>query len=210
MSQAFNFLTTELVNPKECLIMSYHRVYWVDLAMRTPESSWERTVGGGRPHSRNSPEFGKFVHSWCSVTQPCPTLCDPMDCSIQGFPGLHHLQDLAQTQVQWVSDAIHPSISSSVIPFSSRLQSFPASGCFPMSWLFTSGDQSIGPSYSALIPLMNIQDLFPLGLTSLISLLTKGLSRVFSNTTVQKHQFFDAQLSLWSNSHIHTWLLEKP
>ena len=111
-SQAFNFLTTKLVNPKECLIMSYHRVYWVDLAMRTPESSWKWTVGGGRPHSRNSPEFGKFVHSWCSVTQSCPTLCNPMDCSIQGFHGLHHLQDLAQTQVQWVSDAIHPSISS--------------------------------------------------------------------------------------------------
>ena len=98
-------------------------------------------------------------------------------------------------------------ISSSAAPFSSCPQSFP-SGCFPMSWLFVSGDQSIGAPASVL--LMNIQDWFPLGLTGLISLQSKGLSRVFSNTTVQKHQFFSSQLSSWSNSHIHTWLLEKP
>jgi len=97
----------------------------------------------------------------------------------------------------------HPTISSSV-PFSSRLQSFPASGSFPMSQFFTSGGQSIGVSASASVLPMNIQDWFPLGLTGLISLQSKGLSRVFSNTTVQKHQFFSAQLSLWSNSHIHT------
>ena len=102
----------------------------------------------------------------------------------------------------------HPAISSSVAPFSSCLQSFPASGSFPMSLFFTSGDQSIEASTSVLP--MSIQDWFPLGLTDLISLQSKGLSRVFSNTTVQKHQFFGAQLSLWSNSHIHTWLLEKP
>ena len=81
---------------------------------------------------------------------------------------------------------------------------------FPVSWLFASGGQMIGISASALVPPMNIQDWFPLGLTGLISLQSKGLSRVFSNTTVQKHQFFGAQPSLWSNSHIHTWLLEKP
>ena len=73
-----------------------------------------------------------------------------------------------------------------------------------MSWLFTSGGQSIGASASASVPPINIQDLFPLGLTGLISLLSKGLSKVFSNTTVQKHQFFETQPSLWSNSHIHT------
>ena len=95
----------------------------------------------------------------------------------------------------------HPTISSSVIPFSSHLQSFPALGSFPMSQFFASGDQSIGVLASASVLPMNIQDWFPLGLTDLISLLSKGLSRVFSNTTVQKHQFFGTQLSLWSNSH---------
>ena len=104
----------------------------------------------------------------------------------------------------------HPSISSSVVSFSSCLQSFPASGSFPMSRFFLSGGQSIGVSASASVCPMNIQDWFPLGWIGWISLLSKGLSRVFSNTTVQKHQFFGAQLSLESNSHIHIWLLEKP
>ena len=90
----------------------------------------------------------------------------------------------------------HPTISSSVVPFSSCLQSFPASGSFPMSQFFTSGCQSIGASASASVLPMNIQDWFPLGLAGWISLQSKGLSRVFSNTTVQKHQFFGAQLSL--------------
>ena len=103
----------------------------------------------------------------------------------------------------------HPTISSSVIPFS-HLQSFPASWSFPMSQFFTSCGQSIGVSASASVLPMNIQDWFPLGWTGWISLQSTGLSRVFSNTTVQKHQFFSAQLSLWSNSHIYTWLLEKP
>ena len=104
----------------------------------------------------------------------------------------------------------HPTISSSVIPVSSHLQSFPASGSFLMSQLSPSGGQSIGVSASASVLPMNIQDWFPLGWTGWLSLQSKGLSRVFSNTTVQKHQFFGAQLSLWSNSHIHTWPLEKP
>ena len=95
----------------------------------------------------------------------------------------------------------HPTISSSVVPFSSHLQSFPASGSFLMSQFFTSGGQSVGVSASASVLPMSIQGWFPLGLTGLISLLSKGLSRVFS--TVQKHQFFSAQPSLWSNSHIH-------
>ena len=93
-----------------------------------------------------------------------------------------------------------------LFPFSSCLQSFPASGSFQMSQFFTSGSQSIGASASASVPPLNIQDWFSLGWTGWISLLSKGPSRVFSNTTVQKHHFFGAQLSLWSNSHIHTWL----
>ena len=103
----------------------------------------------------------------------------------------------------------HPTISSSVIPFNSCLQSFPTSGTFQISWLFTYGGQSIGASVLASVLPMNIQDWFPLGLTGLISLQSKRLLSVFSNTTVQKHQFFRNQPSLWSNSHIHTWLLEK-
>ena len=95
-------------------------------------------------------------------------------------------------------------------PLSSGLQSFPASGSFPVSWLFVSGCQSIGPSDSASILLMNIQGWLPVVFTGLISLQSKGLSRVFSSTSIQKRQFFGAQPSLWSNSDIRTWLLEKP
>ena len=104
----------------------------------------------------------------------------------------------------------HPDISSSVIPFSSCLQSFPASGSFQMSQLFMSGGQSTGVSASTSVLPINIQDWFPLQGTDWISFQFKALSRVFSNTTVQRHQFFSPQLSLQSNSHIHTWLLEKP
>ena len=104
----------------------------------------------------------------------------------------------------------HPTISSSVSPFSSCPQSFQASGSFQMSQLFTSGALSIGVSALTLVPPMNTQDWSPLGWTGWISLQSKGLSRVFSNTTVQKHQFFGAQLSSQSNSHIHTWPPEKP
>ena len=104
----------------------------------------------------------------------------------------------------------HPTISSSVIPFSSCPQSFPGSGSFQMSQLLTSGGQSIGVSASASVLPMNAQDWSALGWTGWISLQSKGLSRVFSNTTVQKHRFFGAQLSSQSNSHIHTWPLEKP
>ena len=143
-----------------------------------------------------------------SVARSCPPLCDTIYFSMPGFSVLHYLPELAQTHVHWVGDSIQPS-PLLVIPFSSCLQSFPASGSFPMSQLFSSGGQSIGTSASASALPMNIQDWFPLGLTDLI-LQSKGLSRVFSNTTVQKHQFFRVQPSLWSNSHIHTWLLEKP
>ena len=139
-----------------------------------------------------------FSHVGLFVThglQPSRLLCPPLS------PG-------ACSNSCPLSQWCHPTISSSVIPFFSRLQSFPESGSFLMSLLsleiiITS---SIGASASVLP--MTIQDWFPLGLTGLI-LQSKGLSRVFSNTSVQKHQFFDAQLSLWSNSHIHTWLLAK-
>ena len=108
-------------------------------------------------------------------------------------------------------ESVMPSaISSSVVPFSSCPQSFPASGSFQMSQCFASGSQSTGVSASTSVLPMNTQDWSPLGWTGWISLQSKGLSKVFSSTTVQKHQFFSTQLSLQSNSHIHTWLLEKP
>ena len=144
----------------------------------------------------------------CSAAQSCLTL----------WPhGLHQAKLLCPSPSQRVCSNscpsswwCHPTISSCVVPFSSCLQSFPASGSFQMSLFFTSGGQSIGASASTSVFPVNIQDWFSLGLTGLISLWSKGLSRVFSSTTDQKHQFFSAQLSLWSNSHIHTWLLEKP
>ena len=125
---------------------------------------------------------------YCSVTRSCTTLCNPMDSSTPGFPVHHHLPEFAQTHVHRVGDAIQP--SHPVITFSSCLQSFPASGSFPMSWLVESDGQTIGASASASVLPMSIQGWFPLGLTGLISLMSKGLSRVFSNTTVQSHQFF--------------------
>ena len=108
-----------------------------------------------------------------------------------------------------LSQWCHPTISSTVVPFSSCLQSVLASGSFPTSQLFPSGGQSIGASALASVLPMNIQGWFPLGLTGLISLQSKGRSRVFSNTTIQKHHFLSTQLSLQSKSHIHSWLLEK-
>ena len=123
-----------------------------------------------------------------SVTQLCPTLCDPMDCSMPGIPVHHQLPELAHScPLSWWR---HPIISSSVIPFSSCLQSLPASGSFLRSQFFPSGGQNNGAS--ALVLPVNIQDWFSLELTGWISLQSKGLSRVFSNTTVQKHQFFGA------------------
>ena len=130
-----------------------------------------------------------------------------MDCSTLGFQVHQQFLELAQTHVHQVGDASNH--LSSIVPFSSCLQSFPASGSFPVSQLFKSAGQSIGTSASASVLPMNIQGWFPLGLTGLISQ-SKGLSRVFSSTIVQKHQFFGLQPSLWSSSHIHAWLLEKP
>ena len=140
----------------------------------------------------------------CSVTQLCLTHCNPIECSMQGLPVLHHLLKLAQTHVHWVSDAIYPSCSlPSPSPAFSLCQ-------HPVSWLFTSSGQSIGASASVSVIPINIQGWFPLGWIGWLSLQSKGLSRVFSNTTVPKHQFSSVQPSLWSDSHIHTWLLEKP
>ena len=130
-----------------------------------------------------------------SVAQLCPTLCDPTDCSMPGLPVHHQLLEFTQTHVHWVSDAIQP-ITSSFFPLFSCPQSFPASGSFLMSQFFASGGQSIGISASASVLPMKIQDWFPLGWAGCISLQSKGLSRVYSNTTIQKHQFFGTQLSI--------------
>ena len=142
-------------------------------------------------------------HQFSSVAQSCPTLCNPMDCSTLGFPVHHQLLELAQTRVHWVSDAIQPShllLSPSPQAFNlSQNQSL-----FPVSQFFISGGQSIGVSASASVLSTNIQDWFPLGWTGWITLQSKGLSRVFSNITVQKHQLFDAQPSFESYCHIHT------
>jgi len=133
----------------------------------------------------------------CSVSQSCLTLPCPS-------PSLGDCSNSCPFS-QWC----HPTISSSVETFSFCLLSFLASQSFPISWFFASGGQSIGVSASASVLLMNIQGWFPLGLNGLISLQSKGLSRVFSSTTVQRHQFFGTQPSFWFNSHIPTWLLEK-
>ena len=127
------------------------------------------------------------VH-FSSVNQSRPTLCNPMDCSTPGLPVHHQLLEFTQTHIHWVGDAI----SSSVIPFSSCLQSFPASGSFLMSQHFPSGGRSVGASTSVSVLPVNIQDEFPLGMNVWISLQSKGLLRVFSNA-VQKHQFFSTQ-----------------
>ena len=137
-------------------------------------------------------------------------LCDPMDWSKHARPPCPSPTPGVHSNSCPLSQWCHPAISSSVVPFSSCPQSFPASGSFQMSQFLVSGGQSIGVSASASVLPVNIQNWFHLGWTGLISLQSKGLSRVFSNITVQKHQFFGTQLSLWSNSHIHTWLLEKP
>ena len=148
----------------------------------------------------SSVQFSRSVMSdslWPQELQhtrpPCPS----------PTPGVH---PDSRPSSQWC----HPAISSSVIPFSSCPQSLPASESFPISQLFAWSGQSIGVSASASFLPMNTQDWSPLEWFGWISLQSKGLSRVFSNTTVQKHQFFSTQLSLQSNSHIHTWPLEKP
>ena len=144
----------------------------------------------------------------CSSVALMPDSLQPHELQHTRLPCPSRFPGFCSNSCHWISDAIQP--SHAVFPFSSCLQSFLASGSFPGCQFFTSGNQSIGVSASASVLPVNIQDWFPLGLTGLISLLSKDLPRVFSNTTVQKHQLFSTQLSLWSNSRIHTWLLEKP
>ena len=148
-----------------------------------------------------------YVCCCCSVAQSCSTLCDAMDCSMPGFPVLHHLMEVAQIHVHWINDAIqlsHPLLSpfpsASICP---NIRVFSNELVLRIRWL-----KYWSFNFTSVLP-MNIQGWFPSGLTGLI-LPSKGLSRVFSSITVQKHQIFRAQLSLWSNSHIHTWPLEKP
>ena len=143
-------------------------------------------------------------HCYCSFAKSRLTLCNPVECSITGSSVLTISWSLLKlTSVELVMPFNHLIICS---PFSFCLQSFPASGSFPLSQLLASNGQSIGPLASVLP--VNIQGWFPLELTGLISLQSTGLSRVFSSTTVQRHQFFGTQPSLWSSSHIHTWLLK--
>ena len=139
----------------------------------------------------------------CSVIKSYLILCDLMDCSMPGSSVLHCLQVCSNScPLSWW---YYLTISSSVAPFFFCLQSFLAIGSFLICWLFTSGGQSIGASASASVLPMNIPEWFPLGFTGLISRQSKGLSRVFSSTTIQKHQFFSS-----ANSHMHKQLLEKP
>ena len=164
--------------------------------------------GGRKGLSRFGKDLNKYSVQFSSVAQSCPTLCDPMNRSTPGLHVHHQLPEFTQTHVIWVGDAIQPS-HPLLSPFPPAPSPSQRQSLFPVSQLFAWGGQSIGVSASTVLP-MNIQDWFPLGWTGWISLQFKGLSRVFSNTTVQKHQFFGTQLSLWSNCHIHSWPLEKP
>ena len=145
-----------------------------------------------------------YMYQFSLVAQSCPTLWDPMNCSTPGFSDLHQVPELAQTHVHWVGDAIQPS-HPLLSPSSPTFNLSQHQGLF--QWV--SSLHQVAKVLELKLR-MNIQGRFPFRLTGLISLLSKGLSRVFSNTTVQKHQFFITQPSLWSSSHIHTWLLEEP
>ena len=144
-----------------------------------------------------------------SVAQPCLTLCDPMNRSTPGLPVHHQLPESTQTHVHWVNDAIKPShpLSSPSLP---ALNPSQHQDLFQWVGSLHQVAKVLGVSASTSVLPMNTQDWSPLGWTGWISLQSKGLSRIFSNTTVQKHQFFGAQPSSQSNSHIHTWPLEKP
>ena len=189
----------------------YHRLSGRDLSklleIEKDRGTWCVSVHGvtnslmteKTKHTHGSVQFSRSVmsdslqsHGGQHARLPCPS----------PTPGVY---SKSCPSSQWC----HPTISFSVVPFSSYLQSFPASESFQMSQLFASGGQSIGVSASASVLPMNIQDWYPLGWACLVSLQSKGLSRVFSSTTIWKHQFLGAQPSLWSNTHIRIWLLEK-
>ena len=148
-----------------------------------------------------------FILLFCysSVTQSCPTICNPMDCRTPGFPVLHHLLEFAQTQV---SDAIQPSQTLSP-PSPLALNLSQHQGLFQWVGSLYQVAKVLVSASTSVLP-MNIPGWFPLRLPGLISVQSKWLLRVFSSTTIRKHQFFDPQPCLWSNSHIHMWLLEKP
>ena len=146
-----------------------------------------------------------YICCCCSVPKSCLTLYEPMNCSTPGFPVHYYLLELAQIHVYWVGSAIQPS----------HPQSSPSPALNPSQWQSLYQWVSLLHQLTKILELQlqsvlpkNIQGWFPLGLTGLISLPPKGLSRVFSNTTLQKHQFFSTQPSLWSKSHIYTWLLK--
>ena len=180
------FPTSDRPTPNELL-----EPLWTRLFMRHTENKHPAPLAGLWWQLLDKHVFLSFS----SVAQLCPTLCDPMNHSTPGLPVHHQLPESTQTHVHRVSGAIQPA-HPPVVPFSSCPQSFPASGSFPISQPFASGGQSIGVSASASVLPMNTQDPSPLGWTGWIALQSKGLSTVFSNTTVQKHQFFCTQLSL--------------
>ena len=142
----------------------------------------------------------------CSVAQSCPILCDPMDCSMSGLPGPHHLLEYAQVRVHCIGDAVQP--SNPLMPSSPSALNHSQHQGLPMSRLFSSSDQNTEASASASVLPMRIQ-WFPLRLTGSISLPSKGLSGVFSSTTVQRHQFLGTLSFLPSSSHNHMWPLER-
>ena len=157
-----------------------------------------------KPLQENTSKIFSDICCVCSLAQSCQTPCDLMDCStpVLRFP------EFAQIHVRWVMmPSSHLIICHQLLVLPSI---FSRSGYCSMSQIFASSAQSIGASASASLLSMDIQGWFPLALIDLMSLQSKGLSRVFSNTTIQKHQFFNAHPSLWSNFHIHTWLQETP
>ena len=167
-------------------------------------SFWARSAVSSKYPILLFPSLPKPSCCCCSVAKSCSTLGDPKDCSMPGFSFLIIFQ-FARVHVQWTADAIQPSHPLSPSPpFALSLSQHQGLFCF------TSGGQSIGASPSAAVLPKSTQGWYPWRLTDLIALLSKGLSIVFSRTTVQKHQFFSALPSLLSNSHIHTWLLERP
>ena len=171
--------------------------YWSGLPFPSPGDLPDPRIEPESPplHADSESPWKPLRIQSCSVTQLCPTLCTPVDWSTMGFPVLHYLPQFAQTHVHWIDDAIQPSHPLSCLT-PPPLQSFPTSGSFPMSQLFESGGQCIRVSDSKSVLPMNSQEWSLLGWTGWISLPSKGLSRVFSNTTVQKHHFFSTQLSL--------------
>ena len=173
------------------ILLNYFRFWFI--------RSWE---GPDTPHFIEL----HFIH-FSRVTQSCPTLCDPMNHSTPSLPVYHQLPEFTQAHVHWVGDAIQPSH-----PLSSPSSPAPNPSQHQGLFLWVSSSHEVAKVFSASASVLpvNTEDWSPLGWTGWISLQSKGLSRVFSNTSVLKHQFFGSQLSSQSNSHIHTWPLEKP